>query len=333
MKSKFLAILALVGFLFQSTAFASITVYDNGTRVGETSKVDFSTGFSVAESGTKLVVTATPSTMDVITSTTNGEMIDFQTDDEIKVLSDDSHTTFNIVGYEAKNAILKLCADQCDDTADLFKFTMDTSDLMTIVTGATTAATVSTAGLWTLTASTVTGAATHNGATTLGDAVTDVNTITGKIAGATPLTFDGSTADTVYTIFAMDDPTSSSKTITFPAVTGTVKLSSAAVALTPGTTVTLTVVKGTTLYTDTIVTDNQDQTINASGGGNAGDEIRIIFVTDAAGSNDEVITFGTNMRSAGTLTLANAASSRYVVSFVSDGTKWNEVSRTAIQAA
>jgi len=58
----------------------------------------------------------------------------------------------------------------------------------------------------------------------------------------------------------------------------------------------------------------------------------IIFTTDAAGSADEVITFGTNFLSVGTLTLANAAADVYVVSFISNGTKWCEKSRTAIQA-
>lgn len=110
-------------------------------------------------------------------------------------------------------------------------------------------------------------------------------------------------------------------------------LAGAVTALTPGAAVTLTVGTGRRMFTDTITTDNQDQTINASGTGTAGDEMRIIFITDAAGSADEVITFGTNFRSTATLTLANAASSRYVVSFVSDGTKWTEVSRTAVQAA
>ncbi|MBE3139363.1 MAG: hypothetical protein IMZ53_02145, partial [Thermoplasmata archaeon] len=119
---------------------------------------------------------------------------------------------------------------------------------------------------------TVTGTLTVNSdAITLGNAVTDVVTVTGKVAGATPLTFDGTTANTVYTIFAMDDPASSSKTITFPAVTGTVKLTGAATVITAGGTPALTVVKGTTLYTDTITTDNEDQTITFSGAGAAGD--------------------------------------------------------------
>ena len=181
---------------------------------------------------------------------------------------------------------------------------------------------------------TLAGAVALNGANTLGDAVTDVNTITGKIAGATPLTFDGATANTVYTILAVDDAASTSKTVTLPAVTGTVMLTGAATDLTPGASVALTVTKGNQLFTDTITTDNQDQTITFSGAGAAGDRVTIIFVTDAAGSGDEIITFhGTLVRSTGTLTLANAAASRYVVEFISDGSKWNEVARTAVQAA
>jgi hypothetical protein len=109
---------------------------------------------------------------------------------------------------------------------------------------------------------------------------------------------------------------------------------SAATVITAGATPTLTVGSGNQLFTDTITTDNQDQTITFSGAGTVGDRITIIFVTDAAGSGDEVITFhGTLVRSTGTLTLANAAASRYVIQFVSDGSKWNEVSRTAVQAA
>lgn len=181
---------------------------------------------------------------------------------------------------------------------------------------------------------TLAGAVALNGANTLGDAVTDINTITGKIAGATPLTFDGATENTVYTILAVDDAASTSKTVTLPSVAGTVMLTGAATALTPGVAVALTVTKGNQLFTDTIVTDNEDQTITFSGAGAAGDQVTIIFVTDAAGSGDEIITFhGTLVRSTGTLTLANAAASRYVVNFISDGSKWNEVSRTAVQAA
>lgn len=178
-------------------------------------------------------------------------------------------------------------------------------------------------------ASIITGAFAANGTVGLGNAIGDIVTVTGKVAGATPLSFDGNTADTVYTIIAVDDPTSASKTVTIPAVTGTVKLTGAAVALTPSASVSLTVAKGTTLYTD-LVTDNEDQTITFSGAGSSGDEVTIIFTT--AGSADEVITFHSTLcSSVGTLTLGTDAGKYYVVRFVSNGSHWFEVSRTAVQ--
>ena len=172
-----------------------------------------------------------------------------------------------------------------------------------------------------------------NGGATLGDAIGDITTFTGKIAGATPMSFDGATANTVYTILAVDDPTSASKTVTLPAVTGTVMLTGAATAITAGATPTITVTKGNQLFTDTITTDNQDQTLTFSGGGAAGDRVTIIFITDTGGSADEVITFQTTLvNSTGTLTLDNLEAGRYVIEFVSDGTVWNEVSRTGAQS-
>jgi hypothetical protein len=147
------------------------------------------------------------------------------------------------------------------------------------------------------------------------------------------LTFEGATANAYETNITPVDPTAD-RTVTLPNASGTVFLASAATALTPGAAVALTVGTGNQLFTDTITTDNQDQTITFSAGGSAGEVVTIIFVTDGAGSADEVITFhGTLARTTGTLTLANAAASRYVIQFVSDGTKWNEVSRTAVQAA
>ena len=71
--------------------------------------------------------------------------------------------------------------------------------------------------------------------------------------------------------------------------------------------------------------------IPGSGAGNAGDSIMIIFTTDTGGSADEVITFEPTLVSAtATLTLANATAKSYVVVFTSNGTKWFEVSRTAV---
>lgn len=162
------------------------------------------------------------------------------------------------------------------------------------------------------------------------NAVDIVNSVWGS---SNAINLEGATANAFELTLAPFDVTAD-RTATFPDQTGTVQLSGAATALTAGAAVTLTVATGVRLYTDTITTDNQDQTITFSGSGAAGDEVTIIFVTDAAGAADEVITFHSTLcRSTGTLTLANAASSRYVVRFMSDGSKWNEISRTAIQAA
>ena len=231
----------------------------------------------------------------------------------------DSTGAFTVQGSEATAGSIAIWSDNGDDAIDKVTLSVADGGAMTYTTGAVTAMTISAAGL-------VNNAAS----TTLGDAITDVTTFTGKVAGATPMSFDGVTADTVYTIFAMDDPASSSKTITFPAVTGQVMLASASTALTPGAAVTLTIGDGYQVYTDTITTDNQDQTITFSGAGAAGDEIMIIFTTDSGGSGDEVITFETTLtQSEGTLTLANLTAGQYVVCFRSNGTVWIEKSRTA----
>jgi hypothetical protein len=78
------------------------------------------------------------------------------------------------------------------------------------------------------------------------------------------------------------------------------------------------------------VTDAEASTITFSAAGNVGQNIKIIFVT--AGTSTEVVTFhATLVSSTGTLTLGTDAGKYYVVSFLSDGTRWYEVSRTAVQ--
>lgn len=249
--------------------------------------------------------------------------------DVLTLQADDAAGSFVVSGYEASASSITIQSDEGDDAADKFVMSMSAADAFTMTTGATEAVSIATDGTSTLAAATITGAFAANGTVGLGNAIGDIVTVTGKVAGATPLSFDGNTADTVYTIIAVDDPTSASKTVTIPAVTGTVKLTGAAVALTPSASVSLTVAKGTTLYTD-LVTDNEDQTITFSGAGNSGDEVTIIFTT--AGSADEVITFQSTLcSSVGTLTLGTDAGKYYVVRFVSNGSHWFEVSRTAVQ--
>lgn len=154
-------------------------------------------------------------------------------------------------------------------------------------------------------------------------------------AESNTLAFEGATADAFETRVTVGDPTAD-QTDTIPATAGaagTFELKGATVVITAGTTPTLTVPLGVDfIATDTIVTDNQDQTITFSSGGSLGQMCHIIFQTDSGGSNDEVITFQTTLtNTTGTLTLANLTANRYTVTFMSDGTVWNEVCRTGAQ--
>ncbi|MBI3458654.1 hypothetical protein HY061_00085, partial [Candidatus Azambacteria bacterium] len=89
------------------------------------------------------------------------------------------------------------------------------------VTGATTlSSTLAVTGVATLS-----GNLLANGNVTVGDATTDRLTVTSQILGASPLVFQGLTDNAITTTFAITDPTTSSKTITFPDTTGTVALS------------------------------------------------------------------------------------------------------------
>jgi len=138
------------------------------------------------------------------------------------------------------------------------------------------------------------------------------------------LQFEG-TINAYKTTLAVTDPTAN-RTITFPDRAGVPHLGSTASALTPAGAVALTVGLSN-VYTDT-PTDNEDQTITFSGAGTAGEVISIIFTSVSTG--DEVITFhATLVSSTGTLTIGTTAARYYVITFISNGTHWFEVSRTA----
>ena len=140
------------------------------------------------------------------------------------------------------------------------------------------------------------------------------------------LVLEGATADAFETTVTLTDPTAD-RTITIPNLTGRVQLASACSVITAGATPTLTVGLSN-CYTDT-PTGNQAQTITFSGAGNAGEMLTIIFTAGAG--DDEVITFQTTLvNSIGTLTVADNAGGTYAVTFLSDGSVWQEIARTAI---
>lgn len=96
----------------------------------------------------------------------------------------------------------------------------------------------------------VSGVTSLNGDVNVGNAATDVATITATIAGGTPLVFEGATADDYELTFAITDPTTIDKVVTFQNVTGTVYVSTGTdVALADGgTNASLSAVQGGVLY-------------------------------------------------------------------------------------
>lgn len=95
--------------------------------------------------------------------------------------------------------------------------------------------------------------------------------------------------------------------------------------MTYATTISLDVTKPN-FHKTTTVNATGNATINASGGGVAGQPMTILIVNDA--TSGKVITFGTNFKPNGTLT--GTTSKGATVGFMSDGTSWWEVSRTLV---
>ena len=147
-------------------------------------------------------------------------------------------------------------------------------------------------------------------------------TIGGTITGASPLKFDGLTADAYKTTIAVTDPTAN-RTITLPDKSGIVRVSNV-VAL--GVTGTLTTNLGTaTVWT---VTPTGAITLNDSAGPAASPGAIISIVVTTSGTNTFDITFGTGFKSTGALSTGADSGKVFTVNFCSDGTNWNEISRT-----
>ncbi len=79
------------------------------------------------------------------------------------------------------------------------------------------------------------------------------------------------------------------------------------------------------LGTTVTITPSNACTFNAT---NVGSGQRVTFVITTSGSSSFTLTFGTNFKSTGTLATGVTTAKVFTVSFVSDGTNMNEVSRT-----
>ena len=189
----------------------------------------------------------------------------FKFDDAVQLASLDAET-LSVRGNEGAVAASYMFADEGEDAGDRWRFQVADGGVLTFdndintqgtyvahvtVTPNSTVAssTVAIAGNVTVgNALTVTGTTTLNGNLVLGDAAADTLTVGATLQGASPLTFEGGTADGYETTFAITDPTAD-RTITFPNLSGTVQLS--------GNPITGTTIDASTDFTigDTVITD------------------------------------------------------------------------------
>jgi hypothetical protein len=133
MKKSFL--LALAGFFLASGAYAAFST----NQVWELNNL-FGKAATEMALGTKLQAAE----QTVIGA--NGDLLANSTDDSWIFTSNDEAMVVQVQGFEAKAGTLELCADQCDDTADKFSWSVSTSDVLTFSNGATALWTVSSAG-------------------------------------------------------------------------------------------------------------------------------------------------------------------------------------------
>jgi len=136
------------------------------------------------------------------------------------------------------------------------------------------------------------------------------------------LEFQGSTYDNKTTKFAITNPTAN-RTVTFPDGSGTISLHSKSV-LTPGSTVSFAPASSVSCYT---LTPAQAETINAvTTGAVAGRTYTLVVTT--SGTSSYTLTFSTNFKTTGTLATGTTSAKVFVITFIFDGTNFNEVSRT-----
>jgi len=128
--------------LFVTPAFAGFEGIEDTTSLGIFNRIKCDTGITCTKVNGifKMDAPGDPFTF------TNGEIIDNTIDDTINFTSNDEHTTLKVTGFEGKDAIIEMAADQEDDTADLFTLKASTSNVFSILNGVTELITISSAG-------------------------------------------------------------------------------------------------------------------------------------------------------------------------------------------
>lgn len=141
--------IVLLSVLFGLAAFAGVQGYNGTSSLGVFAKVKCSTGLTCSKDGDALKLISSPSLAGPLTLQ-NGEVITNATDDTVSIQSDDNDTTLQVLGFEAKNAILQLYPDQGDDNADKYSIEASAADVLAIKNNGTSLLSFSTTGVMTL---------------------------------------------------------------------------------------------------------------------------------------------------------------------------------------
>lgn len=144
MKSLRTLLITLSIVLCATLAYGGFQGFNGTSNLKNFGKLKCSTGMSCSNVGGVFVMTAS----DPSFTMTSGEIINNTVDDTIEMTSNDEVMTFQVSGFEAKNAVLKLAADQGDDASDVFFLKSDTSNLFTIGNGTTALSTMTSTGDW-----------------------------------------------------------------------------------------------------------------------------------------------------------------------------------------
>lgn len=135
----------ILGIFIGSIALAGFQAYQSTTSLGVLNKIKCSTGLTCTVVGDKLNMVSSPSLVAPLTLE-SGEIINNTVDDTVEIISNDEVTTLQVTGFEAKNAVLNLWADQGDDAADKFSLTSTTSNTLLLKNNTTTLLTVDVSG-------------------------------------------------------------------------------------------------------------------------------------------------------------------------------------------
>lgn len=138
----------LVTTLLSFSAFAGFQGFGGTTDLKTFNKIWCSTGLTCTKVGDKFKMVSSPSLTGPLTLE-SAEVITNATDDTVSIQSNDEVMTLQVLGFEAKSAILELWADQGDDATDKFSFTADTSNNLTLKNNTTALLTFSSAGAMT----------------------------------------------------------------------------------------------------------------------------------------------------------------------------------------